>query len=158
MSGEYLAETVIVSVGTGPFTGKQLQAAFLTEYDESSDTYVGVIFPHSEEFTQLLHATGKGTFTTDTPLNLGVVVRIPGLRRYPYRERPNADFQFVLKGEDPAPLRAIMAANAEGKYTTAPVEQVEQVEQAQQQGNYDPADLNKDGTVTKKERKRYENR
>jgi hypothetical protein len=122
--GEYLGTGVVASVGVGTFTGRQLQGLFLVEYDESSDSYTGISFPQNTEFSQFFHNLGKGQFGADRPINVGVAVRISGLRKYPCTDRPDYAFQFVLPGEDPAPLRAIMAANAEGHYTTAPVEQV----------------------------------
>lgn len=112
MAGEYLGRGVVAYVGTHEFTGHQLQGLFLVEYDQGTDSYTGVSFPQNEKFTQFFASLGKGTFGAETPVNVGVCLRIQGLRRYPYAERPDYAFQFVLPGEDPAPLLAIMTQNA----------------------------------------------
>jgi hypothetical protein len=116
MGGEYLGTGVVASIGVGSFTGHQLQGLFLVEYDQTTDSYTGVSFPQNQEFTQFFHNLGKGQFAPGKPINVGVAVRISGLKKYP-ADRPDYAFQFVLPGEDPSPLRAIMAANAEGQYT-----------------------------------------
>lgn len=112
MGAEYLGCGVVAYIGVGVFTGHQKQGLLLVEYDESSDSYTGVCFPHNEEFTQYLANAGKGTFAPGHMVNVGAAVRIPGLRRYPYTARPDYAFQFVLPGEDAAPLLAIATANA----------------------------------------------
>lgn len=131
MKGEYLGMSVIISVGNQVFTGPQKQGALLVNYDESNDTYTGVIFPKNDKFTQFFENLGKGEFAAGTPINVGVVLRIPGLRRYPYVERPNYPFQFVLAGEDHSVLTNIAAANyAEHQAThiSIPEEHIEEEE------------------------------
>ena len=144
--GEFLGRGVVAVVGVGVFTGHQLQGLFLAEYDEGTDSYTGISFPQNEEFTQFLKSTGKGGFGPGSVVNAGVAIRIPGLRRYPYEERPDYAFQFVLPGEDSAFLRDIMEANA-AKFSGTSQEVVEEAT--------DPADLNNDGVVTKAERKQH---
>lgn len=156
--GEFLARGVVVCIGTGKFTGKQRQGCFLTEYDEGADTYVGVVFPRSEFFQQMFQHQGKGEFTEfGAPMNVGVVQRIEGLRRYPYAERPDYAFQFVLPDEDTTPLREIMQRNADAAQSGVPTgqEPTHEVIQDSETGeqSFDPADTNKDGVVDKAERK-----
>lgn len=118
---EYLARGVIALVGNREFTGHQLQGVFLVEYDQSNDTYVGVHFPHNEQFIGFVKAVGKGQFAAGSTSNVTVGLRVKGLRRYPYAERPDYPFQFVLPGEDVTPLREI--AKRATTVPDAPIEQ-----------------------------------
>lgn len=127
--GEFLGKGAIVSIGVGKFTGKQRQAAFLTEYDEDDDSYVGVIFPHNEKFTQFFHSLGKGAFEAETPINVGVVERYTGLRHYPYVARPDYAFQFVTEYEDAELLTNIATANYEATKQEVVTEVVETPEE-----------------------------
>lgn len=125
MKGEYLGMSVIVSVGNQQFTGPQKQGALLVNYDESNDTYTGVIFPQNEKFSQFFSNLGKGQFGAETPIHVGVVLRIPGLRRYPYSDR-TYPFQFVLAGEDHSVLTALATATY-AEHQQAHIPPVEQI-------------------------------
>ena len=118
----HLGKGAIIVVGNAQFTGHQEQGVFLQEYDAGTDSYTGVIFPHNEFFTQFLVSQGKGAFAPGEVVNSGVALRVPGLRQYPYAARPQYAFQFVLAGEDPAPLHKIMADNFAAHQAARPVE------------------------------------
>lgn len=111
--GEFLGVNAIALIGVGQYTGHQLRALFLEEYDVESDTYVGVTHFEDDQFTKTFQHVGKGVFTEGRTANVAVAVRVPGLRRYPYAERPDYSFQFVLAGESADPLREIAAKNAQ---------------------------------------------
>jgi len=155
--GEFLGQGVVTLVGTGEFTGKQRQVALLTE-DTGDGSYVGVVFLESHFFQEYFKGEGKGQFSSLGKTATGAVpVRVAGLRRYPYTERPNYWPQFVLPGEDTEPLRAIMQASADAYQSGTPIgqEPVHEVIQDPETGeqSFDPADTNKDGIVDKAERK-----
>jgi hypothetical protein len=109
---EFLGQIGIAMIGVGQYTGHQLRALVLEEYDVSNDTYVGVTHFEDDQFTKTFQHVGKGVFAEGRTANVAVAVRIPGLRRYPYAERPDYSFQFVLAGESVEPLREIAARNA----------------------------------------------
>jgi len=128
--GEFLTDAVVVCIGVGHFTGKQRQVALLTECEEggaddgSEDTYVGIVHLESDFFQEYFEHVGKGQFKNLGQKATGCVpLRIEGLRRYPYAARPDYAFQFVLKGEDTAPLRAIMQRNADAAQSGVPTGQ-----------------------------------
>lgn len=124
--------------------------AWLTDYDESSDSYWGF-----------------AVTTRELDVDFPPVEFLPlrGLRQYPYKERPDYAFQFVFPGEDEGGIRGIAATNASGiadetiakelidpvkvsKDDTAPLpEQTEQV--------FDERDTDRDGSVSKSERKAW---
>lgn len=110
--GEFLGVNAIALIGTGQYTGRQLRALVLEEYDESSDSYVGVTHFQDDQFTKTFQHVGKGVFAEGRTANVAVAVRVPGLKRYPDAERPDYAFQFVLAGESADPLREIAAKNA----------------------------------------------
>jgi hypothetical protein len=111
---------VIAFLGTHEFEGGQVQGVFLTEYDQTTDSYVGVCFPHNPYFLQLLKAAGKGLFIEGAKVNVSLGVRVQGLRRYPYSLRPDYAFQFVLPGESPLPLIEIARGNVPHPATEPP--------------------------------------
>jgi len=158
--GEFLGQGVVTLVGTGEFTGKQRQVALLTE-DEGDGSYVGVVFLESHFFQEYFKGEGKGTFSSLGKKATGAVpVRVSGLRRYPYTERPNHWPQFVLPGEDTEPLRAIMQASADAYESGTPIGQepiheVIEDEQGRPQ-EFHPADKDHDGRVSPKEQRQYD--
>lgn len=88
----------IALIGQGPvrvLIGGHMQTVFLTDYDESSNTYDGLaIRCHSGESSD----------------KLPVLTPVHGLR--PYDGASNKDFQFVIPGVDESPLINLAQANA----------------------------------------------
>jgi len=70
---------------------------FLTEYDESNQTYSGI---------------GIRNVSMNAGDTLPHFESVQGLRRYPYAERPDYAFQFVTPGEDEAPIINIAQKNS----------------------------------------------
>lgn len=77
--------------------GGHMVTIFLTDFDVSNGTYFGLAVRcrsmDSSEQVPVFHA-------------------VKGLRPYPYEASPNADFQFVLPGENESVLINIAQANA----------------------------------------------
>jgi len=69
---------------------------FITDYDPSSDSYNG---------------ESHRNYSMNTGENPPIVKSVPGLRPYPYTERPDYAFQFVRPGEDESVLLAIAQNN-----------------------------------------------
>jgi hypothetical protein len=125
-----------------------LTTVFLTDYDESSDSYYG---------------ESHRNFSMNMGEKLPVVNPVRGLRPYPYTFRPNYAFQFVLPGEDEQVLIDIAQGNVNRVDipTTSEDSQVpiQSIPPADVPGSHldstDPKDLNKDGIVTPEEKRQY---
>lgn len=123
--------------------GGRMLTVKLTDWEEADQTYYG-----SSETNRSL----------DNDVELPQVKSLTGLRPYPYAARPDYAFQFVAPGEDESVLLAIGQGNA-----TPPVPPVEVVVDdadtadlpEQTEETFADADLNRDGTVTKQERKQW---
>lgn len=144
--------------------GGRIQVAILIHYDESSDSYDGAaLFPGN-----LRLRAAEGSAFQSGIVDTVPVLPVHGLRRYPYAERPDYARQFVFPGEDIQPLLDIAQRNADTTRPAAVADQpVESSEAnapdvldtqplAEPAQEFDPADRNKDGTVSNKERKQYE--
>lgn len=142
--GEFLGEGVVAYVGLQQFTGHELQGLFVAEYDVADDSYTLISFPQNPKFTQFFENLGKGQFAADEPINVGVVLRFSGFRRYPYTVQPNYQFQFVLPGEDTAPLLKLITDFAE---STKPVDYT-----TQELGDPSASEINQQGNIDSEKR------
>lgn len=120
--------------------GGHMSTVFLTDYDSSSDSYWGEAHRN--------FAMGDKA--------LPVVISIRGLRPYPYIQRPDYAFQFVLPGENEQPLLDIAAKNAHPLTNANPPTVSHDAPEQPSSEGFDPADTNRDGVVTKKEQKWFD--
>lgn len=146
--------------------GGRVQVAILIHYDEPSDSYDGAAFHPG----LLRVRAGEGSSVSQSGSLLDTVPLLPahGLRRYPYNALPDYAFQFVLPGEDAQPLIDIAQRNADATRPQAVADQpgessgINTADALDTQPldapkeEFDPADRNRDGVVTSKERKQHE--
>lgn len=144
--------------------GKQM-VVDLDYWDEASQTYEG-----SGKFrgTIKVKVTGgteavAGFFGGQqfgwSEATIQPVFFMKGLRPYPYAERPNADFQFVLLGQDVTPLSQIGTTNAsnvggESSGGNPPVETVQEQKQ-EAQSPIHPADRDGNRVFSAKDVKKW---
>lgn len=105
------------------FNGYQV-TTILKHYDESSDSYSGnVQFDGTIKVKVIGGTLGEGAPGKDGNLPgipgfglkeavISPVFHVKGLRPYPYAERPDYAFQFVLPGQSLEPLLEIARRNA----------------------------------------------
>lgn len=120
--------------------GGHMCTIFLTDYDVSNDTYFGEAHRNRKMGDE------------KTP----VVTSVTGLRPYPYADRPDVAFQFVECGENEQPLLDIAEGNAAHHRPVIDAGKQDRIEQITDgEPTFDPADTNKDGTVSKAEKKAW---
>lgn len=84
----------------------------IDNYDSSNDTYIGICFTEEKSIIKTFLNAGKGALGAGPDVVISLPLKVKGLRRYPFAARPNADFQYVLPGEDEQPLIDIATANS----------------------------------------------
>ena len=123
--------------------GGRMMTGFLTDHDESSDSYNGVAW-----------SAGKSIDVSD-PQPIQRTFR--GARQYPYTARPDYAFQFVFPGDDESPLLALGQANADTQPEGEPSggnPPIQHPEDSTTKEEFDPTkDYNQDGVVNKKDEK-----
>jgi hypothetical protein len=113
----------------------------LTEHQADNDTYHGVAF------------RARSTDTRDIVPNIQAV---HGLRPYPYADRPDYAWQFVEAGQDEQPLLDIASGNAAHHQETIDAGKQDRIDQVNAPEQvFDPRDTDKDGTVSKAEKKAW---